>query len=297
MSNPFDRPTTYAPCVNDILYWVAEREAIRIYKFNGIDRKFWTQDPILAKYRFCNVRRRDDRVSQWLINNLYQHYDGEDLWFVSCIARYVNWPPTLLRLAMHDALPASVEEFNPKLFADTIMDLAEDGTKVWGSAYMLYPSREKGTNKAETVARTFLLPLVRDAQTIREAVAGNRVEGVVKALSRHFGWSTFMSGQVAADLTGFDLAKAEDLYEWAPMGPGSQRGLNRLFGYKLNHLWKQEDFNQTLMVIWQDITEQLDLDELTLHDVQSVMCELDKYWRTLNNEGSPRSIYVPEEAY
>ena len=81
------------------------------------------------------------------------------------------------------------------------------------------------------------------------------------------------------------------------MGPGSQRGLNRLFGYKLNHSWKQGDFNAALRNIRIDISEHVGLEDLTLHDVQNCMCELDKMWRVLSGEGAPRSIYVPERAY
>ena len=130
MNNPFNRPTEYKPCVEDILYWVAEREAIRIHKLNGIDRKFWTQDPILQKYRFCNVRRRDDRVTQWLIHNLYDQYEygkDEDLWFIAVIARYVNWPPSLLELAGNGVLPARAEEFDPHVFVSVMDDLKSKG--------------------------------------------------------------------------------------------------------------------------------------------------------------------------
>jgi len=299
--NPFKRPETYAPCADDILYWVAERERIREIKLLNI-AKPWTEDPIIQKYRFCNVRRRHDRMSQWMIYNLFSHYvmdDSKDLWFVSAIARYVNWPPSLLALMMNGAIPHNAKDFDPYVFVAVMDDLKKEGIKCWGSAYMLYPGRETGSNKAETVAFRFLLPLVTHADDIRKAVANNTVEGVVAELSKFYGWNTFLSGQVAADLTYFadELGLAKDLYNWAPIGPGSQRGLNRLFGHSIGHHWHQDQFNEALMIIWQDIAEQLDLEDITLHDVQNVMCEMDKYWRVLAGEGAPRSIYVPETAY
>ena len=302
MNNPFNRPTEYKPCVEDILYWVAEREAIRIHKLNGIDRKFWTQDPILQKYRFCNVRRRDDRVTQWLIHNLYDQYEygkDEDLWFIAAIARYVNWPPSLLELAGNGVLPARAEEFDPHVFVSVMDDLKKQGLKCWGSAYMLYPGRETGSNKAETVAFRFLLPLANEAVKVRAAVAENRVESVVAELTKFYGWNTFLAGQVAADLTYYpqELGLAEDLYAWAPVGPGSSRGLNRLLGRPLNKSWEQSEFNEQPRIIWTEIAEQLDMEDLTLHDVQNCMCELDKMWRVLAGEGAPRSIYSPETSY
>ena len=77
----------------------------------------------------------------------------------------------------------------------------------------------------------------------------------------------------------------------------SQRGLNRLLEKPINHNWKSEPFCEQLGIIWTEIAEQLDMEDLTLHDVQNCMCELDKMWRVLAGEGAPRSIYSPETSY
>ena len=37
----------------------------------------WTEDPIIAQYRFTNVYRASDRVSQYLIQNVI--YKGESI--------------------------------------------------------------------------------------------------------------------------------------------------------------------------------------------------------------------------
>ena len=223
----------------------------------------------------------------------------DDMWFISAIARYVNWPPSLISLLVNGAIPVHAEEFDPHVFVSVMDSLKAQGLKCWGSAYMLYPGRETGSNKAETVAFRFLLPLANEAVKVRAAVAENRVESVVAELTKFYGWNTFLAGQVAADLTYYpqELGLAEDLYAWAPVGPGSSRGLNRLLGRPLNKSWEQSEFNEQLRIIWTEIAEQLDMEDLTLHDVQNCMCELDKMWRVLAGEGSPRSIYKPEEAY
>ena len=300
--NPFDRPVSYFPCMEDILYFVYERETIRLKKEGGGAIRPYTDDPILQKYRFCNVRRKHDRMSQWFIRNIFTPYleaGGQDLWFVAAACRYINWPPTLLALWANRALPLKAEEYCPHTFASIIQDLKDQGLKCFGSAYMIYPGRETGTSKGETVAFRYLLPLVEGAEGVREAVKSNRVENVVTELCKYYGWNTFLAGQVAADLTYFtyELGMAKDLYSWAPMGPGSQRGLNRLLEKPINHNWKSEPFCEQLGIIWTEIAEQLDMEDITLHDVQSVCCEMDKYWRVLNKEGIPRHIYTPETAY
>ncbi len=52
-----------------LLYFVHEREFIRLKKIAGSEPPY-TDDPILGTYRFCNVRRADDRVSRWLTQNV-----------------------------------------------------------------------------------------------------------------------------------------------------------------------------------------------------------------------------------
>lgn len=301
MINPFDMPVVYSPKIEDVLYWVYERDMIRIRKEAKLEAPY-TEDPILNKYRFCNIRRRHDKVTHWLIENIYWPYKqagGRDLWFIAAISRYINWPPTMSKLLDGGVLPKVAERFEPEPFVELLEEMKSRNEKIFTGAYMIFAGHTKGISKVETVGSKFLYPLSRRAPELRKAVALNSVEGLVSELTNHYGWSTFIAGQVVSDLTYFDdeLGKATDLYHWAPMGPGSMRGLNRLFGRPLKSRWKAAEFNSALRSVWKEIAEQLDLKDITLHDVQNVMCEMDKYWRVLNGEGRPRALYKPETAY
>jgi len=290
----FNRPSPGRPSVEDVCYWVYEREVIRIQKERGLPAP-WTEDPVLRDYRFCNVKRRDDKVSRWLIDNVYSKYLEGDLWFIAAIARYVNWPPTILRLLEERVLPEQAEKFDPEKMSDTIKSMAADGVKVWGSAYMIYPGRDKGVSKADTIASKFLLPLARDAETIRSAVRKNSVEAVTNCLTGYHGWNTFLSGQVSADLTYFEpFNAASDINTWAPVGPGSTEGLNILFGRPKTSAWKQEEFNKRLQWVKSTLEDNIALKGLTLHDVQNVMCEMSKYWKAIQSEAKPKRLYQPE---
>ena len=110
------------------------------------------------------------------------------------------------------------------------------------------------------------------------------------------GWGSFMAGQVVADLrwTRY-LEHAPDVGRWAPLGPGSTRGLNRLAGRLVGQSIPQV----------QGLAEMLELQRIVnnntaayvpaieLADVQSCLCEVDKYLRAQTNGGRPRSLYVP----
>jgi hypothetical protein len=83
-------------------YWIEEREAIRLKREAG-ESKPWTQDPILLGYRFCNVRRMDDRVSRWLLENWYQPYlDHPSMLVNVALARFINNPPILQEIGFQE---------------------------------------------------------------------------------------------------------------------------------------------------------------------------------------------------
>lgn len=299
---PYAPPTAEQVCSYDgLLYFVYEREAIRIARENGLPRERWTKDPVLQRYKFTNIRRRDDRVSQWMLKNvLLPNRKRRDLWFTALVARLINWPPTLERLLYEEVIPCAPEDFDPRAFVRTIESLKGDGRKIYSSAYMLYPTKlEPGTNKAHSVAKYMLGGAVRIAEHLTYSLEERSIEVFVRELSRCYGISTFMAGQVAADLTYCpgQLDRAVDLYSYAPMGPGSLQGLNYLRKRKRYAAWTQEAFNTELEHLNFAIHERLGITDLTLHDMQSVMCEFGKYVRAVTGEANPKNLYNPEKEF
>ena len=74
-------------------YWVNERSQITKKKDAG-EQGPWTDDNILRDNHFTNVRREDDKVSRWLVDNLYNEYTPS-AWATILVARFVNNPVTL----------------------------------------------------------------------------------------------------------------------------------------------------------------------------------------------------------
>lgn len=300
---PYPRPDAKnVTSLEGLLYFVWEREAVRVAKEGGWPLDQLTNDPVLKKYKFTNIRRRDDRVSQWIIDHLIEpNKADEGLWFTLLIARLINWPPTLQALLHEQVIPCAPENFDAELFSVTIEALKANDTKVYSGAYMVYPTKmDVGGNKSSAIAKHILGGVVERAEDIwcslNRPDADPSIERFVEALSKCFGLSTFMAGQVAADLTYGDT-EFEDLYSYAPIGPGSSRGLNYLKGRRPFASWGQGDFNNALIEIHHEIEEHLDITDMTLHDVQNVMCEFSKYCRCVLNEGVPKTIYKPEELF
>lgn len=309
---------------NGLVEWAVARERLRLKKAEG-GLPPWSDDPILNEYRFCNVRRRDDRVSQWIIEHVINRMeDFDDLWVWlqwSALCRWINWPPTLNNLLIEDCVDTQSVDF--EAVGNLIDKRREFGMKAWTGAYIIrapskrggYDGWTKGKFVTEVVVKQGMekvKPELLDLLERREPM----LKDVYDLLCSIPNWGQFMAGQVVADWTYCSLLeKAPDLHKWAPMGPGSRRGYNRMMGLPLKappplenvwcyhlQLWRSKIVTA---LSWQfgerpqgGVGERNHyLYSLTLHDVQNCLCEYDKYERTRLGEGRPRSRYVQETSY
>lgn len=289
-----------------LLYFARERENIRVLKESGAQAP-WTQDPTLQTFRFCNIRRADDRVSTWLREHVLTQqnidYDLRSFLQFSAWCRWVNWPPTIAA--------AMDEGFYPKKRIDwkklgQFMDRRGKKQKVWTGAYMISAPRKKGGKKGKFVAEkvisqelTKVLPqLIKTFQGRGGEVS---CQATWKLLRQCEYFGGFMAGQIVGDwgYTGL-LQSAPDITVWAPMGPGSVRGYNRMLNITpITKRPKEEDWLRNLGVWRTMIVEHLGSEyaDLTALDVQNCLCEVDKLLRVQLQQGKPRSKYRPETAY
>jgi len=302
---PYPQPTAETVrSTEGLLYFIWEREVIRLTREKGHDAP-WTNDPIFSKYKFTNIHRRHDRVSKWIIKEIINlNLKDKHLWFTLLITRLVNWPPTLEKLIYEDIIPCSPKNFDSQAFSKTIEAFKKESPKIYSGAYMVYPTKKDiGGNKSTALAKHIISAAVDLADDVEIELwpddSIKSIEGFVNVLSKCFGLSTFMAGQVAADLTYAKghLDDAEDLYTYAPIGPGSSKGLNYLHNRKLSTKWTQGEFNRELIKIRKDIENKLEINDMTLHDVQNCMCEFSKYCRTALGEGVPKTLYKPETEF
>lgn len=283
-------------------YWVQEREQLRVRKQQG--QTPWTTNPIISKYRFTNVRRKDDRVSRWILQHIVDPYrDHPHLWLMLAIARWINWPPTLQELMDEGVWP--MDEPDWKRMAAVVDARKQRGDKVWTSAYTIHAenspkSRYYKTTKGQEVFRGYLgEALWPNRARVQAALQTHRQRDVHRVLSALHGWGSFMAGQVVADYTWTPiLHECSDLYTWAPLGPGSQRGLNRLrekpIGASISEAVAVAQMIELRARLVRDLPM---LADVNLMETQNVCCEADKFIRTVKGEGRPKTIYRPETAY
>ena len=268
--------------VERFLYWIQERESIRLKKERG-EAKPWTNDEILQMYRFCNVRRMNDKVSQWLLKNWYEPNFDHPQMLVACV------------LARHFNLPASLEVigfptvWQPEKIKQQLRDMKAAGNRIFNGAYIVRGIET--TDKTEMVVDCVCQPLILSPPKIDNS----SMQQSVNALLPYWGFGSFMAGQVVADLRWGLGGKWRDKKKWAPIGPGSNRGINRLLDKPIKTKVSQIQFNGFLRSIIVKVKDSLPRKiwgRLEAIDYQNCLCEFDKYSRTLLGEGRPKQKYA-----
>lgn len=281
-------PTSTPPVDPDelghLVQWVRERESIRRLREAGAPKP-WTQDPIMQSYRWCNVRRMDDRVSQTLLQRWYPGTPAHEQLGAAALARLINWPDSLLAITGgHPYRAAHLDRALPALSARAAMN-----QKIFTGVYVV-PGRP-GECKVDSV-----LGLVRAIHDNQARLIAGSTKQTWANLCELPGLGSFLAGQIVADLAHLSAGSAwPDRRTWAPAGPGSVRGLNRLFGRPTHSTLRQDAF-ETLLAHLIRIVSPLISDicedrQLYACDFQSIACEVDKRARLRNQEGRVRARY------
>lgn len=105
---------------------------------------------------------------------------------------------------------------------------------------------------------------------------------------------SFMAYQVVVDLTWCPgwLDEAIDLNDWAAVGPGSKRGINRITGNCVHASMSLNAGIEQMYKLYCDQIYRLDENVFTetirLSDIQNCLCEYDKYARAKLGTGKPK---------
>lgn len=274
--------------------WVREREQIRLRKERG-DPPPWTEDPILASFRFCCVRREDDRVTRWVREHVREPYAEHPLlWLMLCLCRQVNWPDTLAELIETSGAWPAHDDYSPARLATALRSRRTRGDKVYTGAYVIPAPRERGGDKQRHVAEVVIGALYHERR--RAALEGWFRHGLQRAhgqLRQFCGWGDFLAYQAVVDMRFCPglLAQAPDRASWAAAGPGSIRGLNRLYGRPVEAALPQARALEEMLAIYALVERETGV-AIDLSDVPNILCETDKYLRTLREEGHPRARYI-----
>ena len=251
--------------------FMRERDAIRERKEGGHTQP-WTDDKILKGYHFTNIRREDDRVSKFLFEEWYPHVvdskKPEHIWAKIMVARFVNNPDSLKLIANLIELEKYADA-GKKLY-----NYSEDGNTVFRSAYL--QPEIKGVSRLDKIFSVFL------PQLLETNIRTDKIQHAVEDLCQIKYFGEFIAGQMALDAIHIVPGEWDDIFTFAPIGPGSMRGLNRLRNAPLTRKLKRAAYDREIS----ELHACPGMNQWRAFDLEHALCEWDKYERLRLNQGS-----------
>jgi hypothetical protein len=260
-----------------LMAWILERERIRLHRLLRHPAP-WSDNPIMAAARFCNVYRKYDRGTIYVTENIVApHRDNPDLWFAITVARCINEPDAIAEILPH-VLP-----FDAVRCREIIEARQARGEKCFRTeAYKPPTPPVKGDSTIRLLIEDVLAPMWRDREALRPRL-GDALAAYSTRLEACYRIGPFLAAQIIADLKPIKpLRSAADWWAYARPGPGSERGLNRARGRLINASWPAGHWYRDLAMLHAEIAPRLaalGFESLDMQDLQNVCCEFDKYER------------------
>lgn len=215
-------------------YYLHERYMIHLKKDVYHESSPWTDDPILSRYRFTQVRRELDRCSRWLINNISTNnrLSISDKIYNTLLFRFYNV------VDVGNALQLPVEFTNNDTWFDTCISRLDNytSTKWFTRAYKSVghvKSFCKKYNLDYTTQRQYgplfmIRDLIENSTLVRDILnATNTQLDVYLNLIKLYGIGSFLAYQLFIDLAYIpEFPFSEN--EFVVSGPGCSYGLHML---------------------------------------------------------------------
>ena len=202
-------------------YWrfAAERQAIFFRRAVGAAYP-WTDDPILREYRFTNVYRASDRVSQYLIRNVIYAGDQSpnEVFFRTLLFTFFNKIETWETLSSHLGLPRCAD-FDVERYDHVLSHELQSGHTIYSAAYIM-PSAPKPCEhrRKHRFHLALLSDMLKDDLPGRIAESQN-LRDVYTPMLAYPSIGPFLAYQFTIDLNYSDILRATEM-DFVVPGPG-----------------------------------------------------------------------------
>ncbi|MCW3474695.1 nucleotide kinase domain-containing protein [Limobrevibacterium gyesilva] len=216
------------PVFNSYWRFAAERQAMFFRRLSDPVGP-WTDDPVLAMYRFTNAYRASDRVSQYLIREVQYHPDRPatppELFFRTLLFKLFNRVETWEALERQLG-PIVWETTDLNAVARTLDELMAQGKRIYSAAYIM-PAPAFGHPRKHANHLALLAQMMEDRlpERVRQAPT---LRVVYEQLARYSGIGRFLAFQYTIDLNYSTLlTRSED--DFVVAGPGALDGIAKCF--------------------------------------------------------------------
>lgn len=269
------------------LYWTfaARRQAAFEQRLSGVPAP-WSDDPILQVYKFCNVFRASDRVSQYMIRNVAYAGDAgstDDLIFQIVAFRTFSNIATWQSLRRKFGEAPKLRHLRTSRFVTALDQIKSENGGLYTGAFILCANKAFGYDKKHWNHVALFRYMFFEQDLAARIRGANSLEAVVQVLQSFPLMGPFMAYQTAIDLNYSNvLGFSENDYTQA--GPGAVRGLKKAFV-------NLGDYTPSQAIQWMVDRQAHEFKRLGLKfnglfgrrlhaiDCQGLFCELDKYCR------------------
>ncbi|MCA4896322.1 MAG: hypothetical protein ING84_15085 [Cytophagales bacterium] len=266
-------------------YWrfAAERQNVFFKRLNG-EVHPWSEDSILNLYKFTNVYRAADRVSQYLIKNVIYKGDQSpnEIFFRTILFKIFN------RISTWEFLEDELEDisfknYSFKKYDKLLTELMCNQIPIYSAAYIMASGRSTfGFERKHQNHLKLIEKMVKEKVTHRLQYCDS-MESAYKLFLSYPTIGEFLAYQYVTDINYSPLTGFSEM-EFVKAGPGAKDGIAKCFvdfgDYSFEDIIKMMTDNQ------ESEFEKLGLDfntlwgrKLQLIDCQNIFCEVGKYSR------------------
>ena len=309
---------------DDFFAFARARHTITLARDAGLPTP-WTDDPILASYRFTNVFRELDRTTVWFRENVGRHLaemTPEQQLLGVILFRTFNRISSMEKIFFGKDSPAFACQGWGWEWLRGEMDTAELERRMrygipppWVTGAYIVKTPD-GMDKLAGALWIVEEARKRAAATLAALGPSPTLQSLHTALVAYPYLGGFTAYEIVSDLRWLPLMRdAPDIMSWAHAGPGAVRGLNRIHGREVKKSLPQYLARTEMMMLLQrsrdpDYWPQQMLpinerDEWTarighsgpswprweMREVEHTLCEFDKYERVRLGEGKPRGRF------
>ena len=213
-------------------YWrfAAERQAVFFRRARGETRP-WTDNPVLAIYKFTNAYRASDRVSQYLIRHVIYRDDlpksPREVFFRILLFKLFNKIETW-ELLERSLGPITFEDYRFAAYDAVLARAMRDGRRIYSAAYIMPPGSSAFGRSAKHQNHLLLLErMMEDRLPERLAQTRTMQEGFEK-LRAYPTIGDFLAYQFITDINYSEITDFSEM-DFVVPGPGARDGLRKCF--------------------------------------------------------------------
>ena len=271
-------------------YWrfISKRQDIFFKRINSVEYA-WSDDYILNDYKFTNVYRATDRVSQYLIRNIIYNgsQESHELFFRIILFKIFNRISTW-EFLQEQLGEITFENYSFKAYDSLLLELLKNKEPIYSPAYIM--ASGKSVFKQERKHQNHLLLIEKMMNDklplmLQECKSMKEVYGLLLSYPTI---GEFLAYQYSIDLNYSSLTNFSEM-EFVKAGPGAKDGITKCFtdfgDYNYEDIIKmmadnQETEFERLGIGFQNLWGR----NLQFIDCQNVFCEVDKYSRLFHPE-------------